>query len=69
MNRTRTAAIKINAKFVFTAATLATVAAFAVPQAPAKPTVVIAHGAFADGFDWSEVISLLQARGIHAIAL
>ncbi|KFI06387.1 alpha/beta fold hydrolase [Massilia sp. BSC265] len=57
---------------------LAIAAAFAtaVPQAGAaasdsnaKPSVVIVHGAFADGSDWSKVIPLLQAKGIKVTAV
>ena len=32
------------------------------------PTVVLVHGAFADGSSWSGVIEQLQKRGLHAIA-
>jgi pimeloyl-ACP methyl ester carboxylesterase len=32
------------------------------------PTVVLVHGAFADGSSWNGVIERLQARGIKAIA-
>lgn len=32
--------------------------------APAQPSVVIVHGAFADGSDWAKVVPLLQAEGI-----
>jgi len=32
------------------------------------PTVVLVHGAFADGSSWSGVIERLQAKGIEAIA-
>ena len=28
------------------------------------PSVVIVHGAFADGSDWAKVVPLLQAKGI-----
>jgi len=35
----------------------------------AKPSVVIVHGAFADGSDWAKVIPLLQARGIKVTAV
>ncbi|WP_332369843.1 alpha/beta hydrolase [Spirosoma telluris] len=31
--------------------------------------VVLVHGAFADGSSWSKVIPLLQAKGIHVIAV
>ncbi|GGP28143.1 alpha/beta fold hydrolase [Silvimonas amylolytica] len=33
------------------------------------PTVVIVHGAFADGSDWSRVIPYLQAKGIKVTAV
>lgn len=52
----------------------ATVAA-AIPQdgkavAPAgAPTVVLVHGAFADGSSWSKVIPLLQADGLNVVAV
>lgn len=32
--------------------------------AEAKPSVVIVHGAFADGSDWAKVVPLLQEKGI-----
>ncbi|SFC51354.1 alpha/beta fold hydrolase [Massilia yuzhufengensis] len=35
----------------------------------AKPSVVIVHGAFADGSDWAKVIPLLQAKGIKVTAV
>jgi len=38
--------------------------ACAAPVASAETTVVIVHGAFADGSDWAKVVPLLQARGI-----
>ena len=41
----------------------ATGAALAAPQAE-PPSVVIVHGAFADGSDWAKVIPILQAKGI-----
>jgi len=58
---------------------LALVAAFVLPAmafapvqaAAAEPirNVVIVHGAFADGSSWDKVIPLLQAKGIHVIAV
>jgi hypothetical protein len=48
------------------AAMLATGAACAAHTAP--PSVVLAHGAFADGSDWARVIAPLQARGVSALA-
>jgi pimeloyl-ACP methyl ester carboxylesterase len=34
-----------------------------------RPSVVIVHGAFADGSDWAKVIGVLQAKGIHVTAV
>jgi len=51
--------------------TLAMTTAFAQGAAAAQaPTsVVIVHGAFADGSDWSRVIALLQAKGVPVTAV
>src|SRR5262249_26391001 len=35
----------------------------------AKPTIVLVHGAFADGSSWSQVIPILQDDGYDAIAV
>lgn len=35
----------------------------------ARPTVVLVHGAFADGSSWQRVIPLLQARGFPVVAV
>ncbi len=40
-------------------------AAEPIPQ----PSVVIVHGAFADGSDWAKVIPLLQAKGVRVTAV
>jgi pimeloyl-ACP methyl ester carboxylesterase len=37
-------------------------------QAP-KPTIVLVHGAFADGSSWSRVIPILQRDGYTVIAV
>src|SRR5438270_7877759 len=37
-------------------------------QTPNK-TVVLVHGAFADGSSWSKVIPLLQAKGLKVVAV
>ncbi|SEF30137.1 alpha/beta hydrolase [Variovorax sp. NFACC27] len=34
-----------------------------------RPSVVIVHGAFADGSDWAKVIPLLQAKGLRVVAV
>src|SRR5215831_20379858 len=36
---------------------------------PQVRNVVIVHGAWADGSSWSKVIPLLQARGLHVVAV
>ncbi|ANH69943.1 alpha/beta fold hydrolase [Mitsuaria sp. 7] len=33
------------------------------------PSVVLVHGAFADGSDWAKVIPLLQAKGVQVTAI
>jgi pimeloyl-ACP methyl ester carboxylesterase len=48
-------------------------------SAPAQPlkqpvlfhgkTVVLVHGAFADGSSWAKVIPLLEAKGLHVVAV
>jgi pimeloyl-ACP methyl ester carboxylesterase len=35
----------------------------------AKPTVILVHGAFADGHAWDRVIPLLQAKGLNVVAV
>jgi pimeloyl-ACP methyl ester carboxylesterase len=44
-------------------------AADAPAPADAPPSVVLVHGAFADGSDWARVIPLLQARGVRVTAV
>src|SRR5256712_13426673 len=48
---------------------LAAQAAPAASAAPAKPTIVLVHGAFADGSSWSKVIPILQRDGYTVIAV
>src|SRR5207245_11481291 len=38
-------------------------------QEKAQKTVVLVHGAFADGSSWDKVIPLLQAKGLKAVAV
>jgi pimeloyl-ACP methyl ester carboxylesterase len=38
------------------------------PQDGSQPTVVLVHGAFADGSSWNDVIERLQAEGIQVTA-
>lgn len=53
------------------ALSLGTAASAATPSpiADTRPTVVLVHGAFADGSSWNKVIPLLQAQGLNAIAV
>jgi pimeloyl-ACP methyl ester carboxylesterase len=45
-------------------------AASAQVQAPqAVKTVVLVHGAWADGSSWNKVIPLLEARGLHVVSV
>ena len=49
---------------------LGTGAAVAGPIAPVKANnVVLVHGSWADGSSWSEVITRLQAAGLHVTAV
>jgi len=52
-----------------TASAAAPSAAPAAAPAPAGTSVVIVHGAFADGSDWAKVIPLLQAKGVNVTAI
>ena len=65
MNIVKLAAIGLTASIV------AASAGAAAPAAPdsAKPSVVIVHGAFADGSDWAKVVPLLQAKGLNVVAV
>ncbi|HVJ51074.1 MAG TPA: alpha/beta hydrolase [Aliidongia sp.] len=49
---------------------------WSAPMAEAAPAdalkgknVVLVHGAFADGSSWDKVIALLQAKGLHVVAV
>ncbi|MEX3812624.1 alpha/beta fold hydrolase [Paraburkholderia sp. BR13439] len=45
-------------------------AALAAPPQDLKGTnIVLVHGAFADGSSWDKVIPLLEARGLHVVAV
>ncbi|WER47493.1 alpha/beta hydrolase [Cupriavidus sp. WKF15] len=41
----------------------------ALPPGTAKTTVVLVHGAFADGSGWGKVIPLLQSSGLNVVAV
>jgi len=50
-------------------AALGTVAADAATSDRTTTTVVLVHGAFADGSSWERVIPLLQAKGLHVVSV
>ena len=39
------------------------------PAADVKPTIILVHGAFADGSSWNKVIPILQKKGYQTIAV
>lgn len=62
--------IKTALRSLAVAAALVTVGANAgAAENGARPSVVIVHGAFADGSDWAKVIPLLQAKGVKVTAV
>jgi len=63
----RTASVAIAALLM--AGALATVAAAQANMSAGVKNVVLVHGAFADGSSWSKVIPLLQAKGLHVVAV
>jgi pimeloyl-ACP methyl ester carboxylesterase len=40
-----------------------------VPADHSQVSVVLVHGAFADGSSWAKVIPLLEAKGLHVVAV
>jgi pimeloyl-ACP methyl ester carboxylesterase len=50
-------------------ALLSTIAAAPAHAAPAPKTVVLVHGAWADGSSWDKVIPLLLAKGFKVVAV
>ncbi len=55
--------------FVLAAGVFAAPANAAQAAAPAKPTIVLVHGAFADSSSWNGVIPILMRDGYHVIAV
>jgi pimeloyl-ACP methyl ester carboxylesterase len=51
------------------AATLVTGAAAQANRATGVKNIVFVHGAWADGSSWSKVIPLLEAKGLHVVAV
>src|SRR2546425_11586495 len=45
------------------------VSAATAAQEKAEMSVVLVHGAFADGSSWDKVIPLLQAKGLKVVAV
>ncbi|MEP6945915.1 MAG: DUF6130 family protein [Acidobacteriota bacterium] len=39
------------------------------PEGSSKPSIVLVHGAYADGTSWSKVIALLQAKGYNVVSV
>ncbi|WP_395397116.1 alpha/beta hydrolase [Novosphingobium sp. BL-8A] len=59
----------ISGGFLLAAGLLASVAPVQAAQpAPAKPTVVLVHGAFADSSSWNGVIAILERDGYKVVA-
>jgi hypothetical protein len=56
-----------NSKTAITTA-VSTTTPFAAAEGE-KPTVVLVHGAFADGSTWRKVIPLLQEKGLKVVAV
>src|SRR5580692_13207763 len=56
------------AVFLATIAPAVQATAQAQPSAGAK-TVLLIHGAWADGSSWAKVIPLLEAKGLHVVAV
>ena len=61
---------KLSFSLVFAGALLSAVPAQAAPDPDlAGKSVVLVHGAFADGSSWGKVIPLLEAKGLHVTAV
>jgi pimeloyl-ACP methyl ester carboxylesterase len=62
----------IKSAFVAAAVALTSLGSFAAHASPPgtpKTTVVLVHGAFADGSGWDKVIPLLQAEGLDVVSV
>src|SRR5262245_46888594 len=55
-------------KLLFVSLMLFAISNAVAAEAPPK-TVVLVHGAFADGSSWEKVIPLLQAKGLRVVAV
>ena len=56
------------ATIIFTGAIVMAQSKSTQGQSP-KPSIVLVHGAFADGTSWSKVIALLQAKGYNVVSV
>lgn len=56
-------------KRVVAAAAIGSVSIASAALAQDAPSVVLVHGAWANGSSWSEVVPLLQAKGLHVVAV
>src|SRR2546428_3884681 len=61
--------IFVNAGAIAIAVALQAPCASAQTAKDAKPTIVLVHGAFADGSSWQKVIPILQRDGYSVIAV
>src|SRR2546426_12495084 len=61
--------IFVNAGAIAIAVALQAPCASAQTAKDAKPTIVLVHGAFADGSSWQRVIPILQRDGYTVIAV
>jgi pimeloyl-ACP methyl ester carboxylesterase len=65
--------LPVNTTFLCRALVIAAVASItslsAMASTPVKPTIVLVHGAWADGSSWKKVIPLLQAKGYTVLAV
>src|SRR5947208_4591443 len=68
MTLSQTSRRVLTAGFLLTAV-FHTVAAAQTNSPQGVRNVVIVHGAWADGSSWSKVIPLLQAKGLHPVAV
>jgi len=58
----------VMSKLAATVAVVGSLLAGAAVAQPAKPTIVLVHGAFADSSSWNGVVSLLQKEGYKTVA-
>jgi pimeloyl-ACP methyl ester carboxylesterase len=65
----RIIALAIRGLGVTIAATSIAASATSVGAQTAQPTIVLVHGAFADGSSWAKVIPILQAKGYNVTAV